>query len=409
MGLRSKILLPLIFFSALFLAYLYGYWIPRLQARLESEYRQSVERNLGSVAQSVIPLLLGHQLDAVYENMDALMKGNADWISLRLIDARGKVIYPLQAPHPEQEKHSGRDLLSVQYQMNYLDENLGKILLDIDFAPRLSSMRSWNRNLATTLAAMLFSYFFSIGIIAERIVRQPVKLLSNASEKLAGGNFDVPLPTAGHDEVGTLITSFARMRNSIRDYQEELVERNREIVTLSRAVEQSPVSIMITDTNGNIKFVNPNFTQVTGYEPDEVMNHNPRFLQSGNTPPAEYEQMWATIVSGKVWRGELCNRKKNGEIFWESASISPIQEKNGSISSFLAVKEDISDRKRAEEALTRLNEELEQRVKQRTAELEEKNAELQNVNRLFVGRELRMVELKERIHQFEKEKERKET
>jgi len=354
MGLRAKILLPLVFFSALFLAYLYGYWIPQLQTRLESEYRQSVERHLDSVAQGVIPLLLGHQLDTVYENMDTLMKRNGDWISIRLIDAQGKLIYPLQTSPPEQEAHSRRDVLTVQYQMNYLDQNLGKIILKIDLAPRLSSMSTWYRNLATALVAMIFCYFLSIGIIVERIVRQPVNLLAKASEKLAEGVFDMPLPKVRDDEVGTLTTSFARMRDSIRDYQEELVERNREIVKLSHAVEQSPVSIMITDTRGNIEFVNPNFTQTTGYEPDEVMNRNPRFLQSGNTSPAEYEQMWATIVSGKVWRGELCNRKKNGEQFWESVSISPILDENGAISSYLAVKEDITGRKRRDEEISQL-------------------------------------------------------
>jgi PAS domain S-box-containing protein len=354
MGLRAKILLPLVFFSALFLAYLYGYWIPQLQTRLESEYRQSVERHLDSVAQGVIPLLLGHQLDTVYENMDTLMKRNGDWISIRLIDAQGKLIYPLQTSPPEQEAHSRRDVLTVQYQMNYLDQNLGKIILKIDLAPRLSSMSTWYRNLATALVAMIFCYFLSIGIIVERIVRQPVNLLAKASEKLAEGVFDMPLPKVRHDEVGTLTSSFARMRDSIRDYQEELVERSREIVKLSHAVEQSPVSIMITDTEGNIEFVNPNFTQTTGYEPDEVMNRNPRFLQSGNTSPAEYEQMWATIVSGKVWRGEWCNRKKNGEQFWESVSISPIQDENGAINSYLAVKEDITGRKRRDQEISQL-------------------------------------------------------
>ena len=402
MGLRAKILLPLLLFSALFLAYLYGQWIPRLQTGLESEYRQSVERHLDSVAQGMIPLLLGHQLDTIYENMDSMMKNNSDWISIRLIDAQGKMIYPLQASPPEQKTLSERDVLVVPSQINYLDMNLGKIILKINVAPRLSTMNSWYRNLATALAAMLCCYFISIGIIVERIVRKPVNLLAHASEKLAEGVFDTPLPPVGHDEVGTLTTSFTRMRDSIRDYQKKLVERNREIVTLSQAVEQSPVSIMITDTLGNILFVNPNFTKVTGYEPDDVMNRNPRLLQSGNTSPTEYEQIWATVLSGNVWRGELYNRKKNGEFFWESVSLSPIQDENGVTSSYLAVKEDITERKRAEEELCKLNEELEQRVKQRTAELEEKNVELQKMNRLFVGRELRMVELKEKIAGLEK-------
>ncbi len=120
---------------------------------------------------------------------------------------------------------------------------------------------------------------------------------------------------------------------------------------LFRAVEQSPASVMVTDTAGNIEYVNPKFTAVTGYAPEEVIGRNPRILNSGHTSPEEYRELWARITSGREWRGELHNKKKNGELFWESASISPIRDADGKITNFLAVKEDITARKRAEEAL----------------------------------------------------------
>ncbi len=124
-----------------------------------------------------------------------------------------------------------------------------------------------------------------------------------------------------------------------------------EVSKLSRAVEHCPVSIVITDKAGNIEYVNPKFTAVTGYSLQEVAGKNPRILKSGEMPPENYRRMWETIKGGGEWRGEFHNRKKNGELYWEWASISPITDPDGAITHFLAVKEDITERKRNAEAL----------------------------------------------------------
>ena len=126
---------------------------------------------------------------------------------------------------------------------------------------------------------------------------------------------------------------------------------NDEVRKLLRAVEQSPASIVITDTTGTIEYVNPSFTKVSGYSAAEAVGQNPRILKGGNLPPAVYKQLWATITSGNEWKGEFLNKKKNGELYWELASISPIKDASGRITHFLGVKEDVTQRKRAEEAL----------------------------------------------------------
>jgi PAS domain S-box-containing protein len=134
----------------------------------------------------------------------------------------------------------------------------------------------------------------------------------------------------------------------------DITERKRaegDLRKLSHAIEHSPASIVITDSAGNIEYVNPKFTQITGYTRDEVIGKNPRILKSGETPPEEYTRLWDTITHGGVWRGEFHNKKENGELYWESASISPIIDSQGNITHFVAVKEDITERKRAEEAL----------------------------------------------------------
>lgn len=122
---------------------------------------------------------------------------------------------------------------------------------------------------------------------------------------------------------------------------------------LSRVVQQSPSTVVITDTKGNIQYVNPKFTAITGYTSEEAIGQNPRILKSGEIPSEEYKVLWDTITSGREWRGEFHNKKKNGEFFWESASICPITDESGAITHFLAVKEDVTERKLMEESLLR--------------------------------------------------------
>ncbi len=132
----------------------------------------------------------------------------------------------------------------------------------------------------------------------------------------------------------------------------DISERKRaeeQVRKLLRAVEQSPASIVITDTAGCIEYVNPKFTRLTGYTLAEVVGQNPRILKSGETPPAEYRNLWNTLLAGQNWHGEFHNRKKNGELYWEAASISPIVDETGTITHFVAIKEDITIRKQIEE------------------------------------------------------------
>ncbi len=147
---------------------------------------------------------------------------------------------------------------------------------------------------------------------------------------------------------------------------------------LSQAVEQSPVSIVITDLDGSIEYVNPKFTKVTGYSFEEVLGKNPSIVKSGHTSPEVYAELWRTIRTGAMWAGEFRNKKKNGTLYWEFVRILPIVSAEGAVTNFLAVKEDVTERKRIEEELFDLNRSLEQRVAQRTAELKEVNAELES-------------------------------
>jgi sigma-B regulation protein RsbU (phosphoserine phosphatase) len=152
--------------------------------------------------------------------------------------------------------------------------------------------------------------------------------------------------------IGFLVGILCRRRSllpggdSVKD-----LDTQEEMRKLYHAIEQSSVSVVITDTKGAIEYVNPKFEKTTGFTREEVMGMNPRILKSGETPIEEYGKLWKTILSGEEWRGEFHNRRKNGELYWELASISPVKNETGEVTHFVAVKEDVTERKRMEMAL----------------------------------------------------------
>ncbi len=138
----------------------------------------------------------------------------------------------------------------------------------------------------------------------------------------------------------------------VRDITEPK-QREEKLVWLSRALQQSPVAVIITNAEGNIEYVNPKFTRLTGYTAEEVIGKNPRILQSGNTLLADYQRLWETIRSGKEWQGEIQNKRKNGELYWAREHITAIKTPEGKITHFIAIQEDITERKQIKEALER--------------------------------------------------------
>lgn len=151
------------------------------------------------------------------------------------------------------------------------------------------------------------------------------------------------------------VQNFLNTSQSIRQLESELSLSKfdkalnklleQELLLFSQIVEQSANSIMVTDLEGKIKFINTSFTDVTGYTFNEIIGKNSRILKSGKTPPGIYVDLWDTIKSGKIWSGELLNRKKNGELIWESVNITPLKDQNGITNNYLAINMDITEKK----------------------------------------------------------------
>jgi PAS domain S-box-containing protein len=156
-----------------------------------------------------------------------------------------------------------------------------------------------------------------------------------------------------HIEMETQIVTYNNEPMHVLGFK-DISNRKRieeEIAKLSIALDQSANEIIITLKSGEIEYVNRAFYTVTGFSPEEVIGNNPRILKSGIHSPEFYQDLWKTLLKGRQWIGEFQNRKKNGELYWESATITPIRNKEDNIERFIAIKEDITMRKKAEQSL----------------------------------------------------------
>ncbi len=175
--------------------------------------------------------------------------------------------------------------------------------------------------------------------VMARRTRRRLQELGNQLEQAAScGESKAATVLEGPDGVGQLSVR-------VRALIDTLTDSRLRLRTLWAAVEQSPVTVMITDAKGRIEYVNPKFKELTGYDGAEVLGRNPRFLKSGQTPGEQYTELWQTITQGREWRGEILNKARDGRLFWEMASISPLRDTDGCITHFVAVKEDITRQK----------------------------------------------------------------
>ena len=218
------------------------------------------------------------------------------------------------------------------------------------------SYRALNFLLFMVLVVFL-SVLLMVRLITSRFVF-PLSELYKGVQEIEAGNLGHTIPILSKDEMGDLAGALNKMSSQLQESRRQLqgysAELESEVRKLSTAVIQNPNAIMITDIDGVIEYVNPQFTTLTGYMQHEAIGANPRFLQSGETSPETYVDMWQTISSGNIWRGELRNKTKENKLYWEAVVIAPIRNNENKITHFVAIKEDISARIEAEQTLRQL-------------------------------------------------------
>ncbi len=182
----------------------------------------------------------------------------------------------------------------------------------------------------------------------------PGALATGLARRADGSTFPAEI------KLGTITLAGRRLYAvSVRDVSRRAAAEAQAHLLL-QAVEQSANAVVITDKEGNIEYVNPAFTRMTGYTPEEVRGQNPRLLKSGFHPPAFYQRMWETLLKGEIWQGEILNRRKDGSLYWERETITPIVDDQGRIVRFVAIKEDITAQKANEERIRKLQQAVEQ-------------------------------------------------
>ncbi|MFN8400414.1 MAG: diguanylate cyclase [Anaerolineales bacterium] len=285
-------------------------------------------------------------------NLDLFGMPGVDWTSIASAFTNIFVLWAL----------SGQKLLDINpIARNKLINNLSDGMIALDLQNRIIDI---NRSAAEVLGNAEDAL---LGKKLEEVFPRFSSELSEAPEKevnfeLSIGNnryYDALISPLREEWPKGLVGRLIILRDITERKQNEL-----RLLQLHKAVEQSPVSVVITDIQGNIEYVNPFFSQLTGYQINEVIGKNPRIIQSDNTSPETYTEMWKTIQSGKVWRGELLNKKKNGESYWEVEMIAPVIDSEGAIVNYIAIKEDVTAQKESDAKLREAYGRLEEQMKE---------------------------------------------
>lgn len=191
-----------------------------------------------------------------------------------------------------------------------------------------------------------------------RLIRKRLAPLHIGARIVASGDLGYRLACGGDDEFSDLALSVNAMTDKLQAFtmklESEIGERKQAeemLRKLSIAVEQSPAAVVIADLEGNIQYANPRFSMDTGYNIAEVIEQNPRMLQSGQTATEIYLELWSALSSGVSWHGELLNKRKNGDLYWAETHVAPVKNAAGSVTHYVAISTDITERKRIEDAL----------------------------------------------------------
>lgn len=194
--------------------------------------------------------------------------------------------------------------------------------------------------------------FFVLYLLLHRTILSPLRHLSNAMARIVEGDHSVPIPFLQRiDEIGSMARRIEVFKRNAERIEREMAARRdleAQLRVMWQAVENSPAAVVVTDSDGCIQYVNKKFSQLTEYTHAEAVGRKAGFHSAGNTPSEVYDNLWSTLKSGKEWRGEFFNRRKSGTPYWEHILIAPVPNENGVAHHFVAITEDITEKKNDE-------------------------------------------------------------
>ena len=226
MTLRLKLLLALALVWTAFIAYLYGIWLPDSVRYQIAVFERQQEREMHNLTESLLPLVVARQLGDIHDTLDSLRQENPEWVEVVLQDHEGRQLYPLAGtPVPP----AGPDEQLHTQQLNLANDSVGSLRIRISHRALLESVAQSQKTLFALLASVLLGAFLALGVVLDATVRRPVNRLMTAARELAEGRFDAHLPPGGKDEIGTLVNTFAAMRDQVQATQQSLRQLNEHL------------------------------------------------------------------------------------------------------------------------------------------------------------------------------------
>ena len=380
MSLRLKLFAPLVALSLGFMVYLQHGWLPHLIADERTEYAESARHWLTGLAEEVAAVHRRSGRDGVRQFLETALKKREGLVRFRVLSGTGA---PPVVGAPQGE--AAAELLKVVVPLGQ-GAAVRRLEAGFDWDRIESRRRSNHRLLLAFLVGGALAYLLLTALVAEFGMVRPLNQLGRATRRMAEGDFGAELPPARDDEVGLLIRDFDAMRHAVEQHRdaleqarhslegrveartaelertnrqlvEEVEERKRTEQRLRRTVNELELQkfaldqhsvVAITDREGRITYVNDRFCSLSQYDREELIGATHGLVNSGYHLPGFFTGMWATITSGRVWHGELRNRRKDGGYYWVDTSIVPFCDDDGQVYQYVSISTDISERVRAQ-------------------------------------------------------------
>ena len=231
MSLRWKLILPLLFALGLAGVSIEVYWLPRSLERIERDHLLSMQRQLETTAENLVPMVMGQQLDIINENLDALLARDPDWLSIRLFDEHNRQLYPMLSAEPPAQPVAAKAIRSLKAELQFSSRRLATMEARVDLTTYLSEQRSEVLNSGLAMMGLLLLATATLALLVELVIHRPLRRLALAASQLAEGKSDAPLPAAGQDVLGKLVRNFGAMRTTLGEQHADLkreIEEHRQ-------------------------------------------------------------------------------------------------------------------------------------------------------------------------------------